>query len=136
VIAKRGEEKAISNHQWPIEKWAGCDGFKFFGPDHLGHLYAAVRGGAGSYEDFPELAFGEYGWVYGVPEDLITYLARADDHYLTEIAGAWSTRLAESPGFGSWKADELLGLLREVRKVAGKAVALGRPVVLWHSLAC
>ena len=135
VVAKRGDEKAISNHGWPIEKWVGCDGFKFFGADELGHLYAAVLGGSETYEHFPILLQGDTGWIHEVPTALVSALAEADDGTLAAFANGWSVGLAEGLR-KKCQADQLLGLLRDIRRVAAEAHRLGQPVFVWHSLAC
>jgi hypothetical protein len=135
VVAKRGEEKAISNHEWPIDKWVGCDGFKFFGADELGHLHAAALGGSETYQHFPILLQGDTGWILEVPAALVKSLAEADDGMLSGFANGWSVRLAEGLR-KKYESEDLLGLLREIRKVAAEAHRLGQPAFVWHSLAC
>ena len=134
VVASASEVETLSDHAWPLEQWRGCYGFKFFGPDELGHLSGLIRHGTGSFEDFPELAFGRHAWVYAMPDDLVAAIAEADDGVLSRWATAWSERIAAAQ-LGHKTPDELLELLRNLRTLVAEAGASDRAIYLWHSLA-
>jgi hypothetical protein len=136
VIADKKEKKQVADHGYPIEKWRGCDGFKFFAADGLGHLYWIIKNGEGSYKDFPLTTMGEYGWIHDIPEDMVSYLAAIDEKDLPDLANAWSERIAEREALGHYKPAELLTLLQDLKKLAIEAVAASKPIFLWHSLSC
>ena len=119
VIADKRERQQVADNGYPIEKWRGCDGFKFFAADGLGHLYWIIKKGAGSHEDFPLTIMGEYGWIHDIPQDMVAYLASSSEKDLPDLANAWVRRIAEKecsgiisqknflPSFGTCKSSRL-----------------------------
>jgi hypothetical protein len=133
VIAPQEDIDAISNHGWPIKKWVGCEGYKYFGSDELGLLHSAVFGTPETHDLFPVLTCGDYGMIHPVPVELIETLAGADDVALAGFASGWAAGLTKVLD-KRYRPDDLLVLLKDVRKVAAEAHRLGQPMFVWHGL--
>jgi hypothetical protein len=131
IIADKKDAAAIADSNSPQEKWRGFEGYKFFGPILLAPLCEILGEKPASYEDFPELAFGETGWVYELPEAMSKGIQDAEKKALGQIAEEWSKRLADMKE--RYTTEELLTLLSQIRDLLLKAKKARKPVLLWQS---
>lgn len=134
VIAEPTEVPEICDHPWPLEKWPGFEGYKFFASDELGHLLGILNDGKGSYRDFPILKSGERGWVYSIPSDLVTRLLEQKPSELPKLAEAWTDRI-NTQMRSRWEPAALQELLEKLRELALTGRRASRAMFLWHSLA-
>lgn len=131
VIADREEGDAIANSNEPKRQWPGFEGFKFFCSAQHTALYQALGWDVGVRPKFAHVGIGDGGVVEKLPGGLVEALARVRDDQLPDVTMAWGQRLA---ALGDRYSGEQLGpLLRQLRALAVRAVAEGKPVLHWQA---
>lgn len=131
VIAKVTDAHEIADEASPKERWPGVEGYKFFGPELLAPLCEILSNEPATWEDFPELAFGESGCVYELPPTFVSSLGMLKEEKLPGVAEAWSSHLAKNNQ--RYTSEQLQSLLGEIRGLAIRARKSRKPVLLWQS---
>ena len=104
-----------------------------FTPDALGMLWAVLRHEKWNVrrhqlEHVSHTEGGGTTWLFRFPEELVHRLAALSDADLHRVANKWVN--PEVPG----NADELLPVLRDLKRLAIQAETHGTNLYLWGSL--
>ena len=132
VIADVADAEAVAAHDSPRNRWPGFEGYKLFGPPHMAALHQALGHSAADWSDVIEVTFGEENCVHQLPPALVSALAKIEPEELSAVSSAWSVALSETSV--RYEAETLKPLLDNLRELAVRANADGRPVLMWQCM--